>query len=655
MINRQSPTNKTQYRMLILGNPNVGKSVLFGILIGKYVTVSNYPGTTIEIAQGTAQVDGKTYKVYDSPGINNLIPMSEDERVTRDMVLKNNIDLVLQVADTKNLRRALILSTQLAEFGVPFVLDLNMMDEAKQRKITVDTQKLEKVLGVPVISTVATKKIGTLALKQSLLNPKQSHLKIRYDSQIEEALSKIINLLPEEIHGKRAVAIMIISGDDDVERWLENKVESSVINQIRTIRERLQEIYSESLKYIIDRKRLEQIDRILKGIFYDDMSNERSVSKTIGCLMVHPVWGIGILISILYLMYLFVGVLGAQYAVVFLENVIFGKYINPYATHIISFFIPYPILQKFLVGDYGMITMALTYGVAIILPIVVTFFITFSILEDCGYLPRLSVMLNRIFKTMGLNGRAIMPMVLGLGCVTMAMMTTRILETRKEQILTSLLLALAIPCSAQLGVIGGMMASVSGSGIIVWFSVVVGVLLLIGYLGAKVIPGKVGDFIMELPPVRVPHFHNIVIKTLSRLQWYIIEVLPLFILGTALLFFLDELKLLPIIQNVFSPIVEKFLGLPVKAGDAFLIGFFRRDYGAAGLYHLQLQGLLNPRQVVVSMVTITLFIPCIATLFIMIKERGWKQTLFMFGFIFPFAFIVGGILNQMLLYWKITF
>lgn len=248
-----------------------------------------------------------------------------------------------------------------------------------------------------------------------------------------------------------------------------------------------------------------------------------------------------------------------------------------------------------------------------------------------------------------------MPMVLGLGCVTMAMMTTRILETRKERILTSLLLALAIPCSAQVGVIGGMMASVSGVGIIVWFSVVIGVLLLIGYLGAKVIPGKVGDFIMELPPVRVPQFRNIMIKTFSRLQWYVIEVVPLFILGTALLFFLDEFKLLPIIQNIASPVVERFLGLPLKAADAFLIGFFRRDYGAAGLFQLQMQGLLNPRQIVVSMVTITLFIPCIATAFIMVKERGWKQTVVMFGFIFPFAFIIGGILNQILVHWNIIF
>lgn len=655
MIKSKSPVEKSKSRLLLLGNPNVGKSVLFGILTGNYVTVSNYPGTTIEIIQGTAQINGTTFKVFDTPGINNLIPLSEDERVTRDMVLKNNIDLVLQVADTKNLRRALILSTQLAEMGIPFVLNLNMADEAKQHGITVDASQLEKKLGVPVVSTVATKRIGTVPLRESLLHPRRSRLHIKFDSRIEEAITKIVDNLPKEIHGKRAIALMLIAGDDTLEQWLENKTDSSVMNRIRTIRRHLQEMYPEPLKFIIDKERLEHIDRIIKDVYDDGTGNNQSFLKTLGRLMIHPLWGLFFLVGILFAMYFLVGVVGARYAVGFFENIVFGKYINPYVSQVINFIIPYPVLQRFLIGDYGMISMALTYGVAIILPIVVAFFLSFSVLEDCGYLPRLSVMLNRIFKMIGLNGRAIMPMVLGLGCVTMAMMTTRVLETRKERILTSLLLALAIPCSAQLGVIGGMMASVSGTGIIVWFSVVVSILLFIGYIGAKVIPGKIGDFVMELPPVRVPQLRNIVTKTIGRLGWYVKEVLPLFILGTALLFFLEELRLLQLIQKFFSPIVEKFLGLPAQAGDAFLIGFFRRDYGAAGLYHLQLQGLLNPRQVLVSMVTITLFIPCIATLFIMIKERGWKQTIFMSGFIFPFAFIVGGILNQILLYWKISF
>ena len=319
----------------------------------------------------------------------------------------------------------------------------------------------------------------------------------------------------------------------------------------------------------------------------------------------------------------------------------------------VNFLIPVKSVQEFLVGPYGVVTMALTYALAIVFPIITAFFIFFSLLEDSGYLPRLAILLNRTFRLIGLSGKAIIPMVLGLGCDTMATMTTRTLETRKERIIATLLLALAIPCSAQLGVILGMLGGLSAKATLIWLGVVIAIFLLVGFLAARIIPGQSSDFILEIPPLRWPKLGNILIKTLARLEWYLREAVPLFILGTILLFVLDKFYALKVIEKLASPLVVGFLGLPSKATEAFLIGFLRRDYGAAGLFALAKAGQLNPNQIVVSLVTITLFVPCIAQFMVMIKERGLKVALWITGFVFPFAFLVGGVLNFVLNYFKV--
>ncbi|MBI1866091.1 MAG: ferrous iron transporter B, partial [Nitrospirae bacterium] len=291
---------------------------------------------------------------------------------------------------------------------------------------------------------------------------------------------------------------------------------------------------------------------------------------------------------------------------------------------------------------------ALTYAIAIVLPITTTFFIAFGVLEDSGYLPRLAVMLNKIFKAMGLNGKAVLPMILGLGCDTMATMTTRILETRKERMIVTLLLALGVPCSAQLGVVTGMAATLPWAGIAVWVGTLVAVIFLVGFLAARIFKGDDTEFMLEIPPIRRPLVSNILVKTAGRVEWYLREAVPLFILGTLFLFVLDRLAVLAWLTGLTSPLVEGVLGLPGRATEAFLVGFLRRDYGAAGLFALQKAGQMDAHQVVVSLVTITLFVPCIANFFMMIKERGLRPALAMAAFIFPFAFLVGGVINWVL-------
>jgi ferrous iron transport protein B len=364
----------------------------------------------------------------------------------------------------------------------------------------------------------------------------------------------------------------------------------------------------------------------------------------------HPLWGVPVLATVLVLMYYVVGRFGAGICVDFVERRIFEGWLNPWAVRIVSALTPGPLhlVGEALVGEYGLFTVGLKYALAIVLPIVSTFFLFFGLLEDSGYLPRLAVMANRVFKPMGLNGKAVLPMVLGLGCDTMATLTARILDSKKERVIVTLLLALGVPCSAQLGVILGMLQRISWRATLIWAGSVVAILFLVGWLAAKVIPGRGSDFVIEIPPLRVPQLGNIASKTLARIEWYLREAVPLFLIGTFILFLFEKLHLLGAIEAAAAPVVQGWLHLPAQATESFIIGFLRRDYGAAGLFALQRDGLLDPIQVVVSMVTITLFVPCIANFIIIIKERGWKTAAVMTAFIFAFAFGVGGALNYAL-------
>lgn len=642
-------------KVLLIGNPNVGKSALFGLLTGKYVTVSNYPGTTVEIIYGNALLNKIRSLVIDTPGVNSLVPMSEDEKVTRDMLLSDRAGVVVQVVDTKNLRRGLLITLQLAEMEIPFILDLNMDDEAKSRGIVIDQDKLSHLLGIEVVKTVAIRRSGIDKLLKGIQYPRRSPVEIRYDEAIEGGIRDISSMLPEANISRRALALMILAGDESLKGWLHSNLQDHVIGDIDRIRQEVQSKFHNSLGYLINQRRLRKADEILGQVMRVHEAGKGSVlAFHLGKWSMHPVYGVPILLAVLYLVYQFVGVLGAGDAVGFLEETVFGEYLNPWMTRIVNFAVPVPFLQELLIGDYGLITMALTYAIAIVLPIVGFFFIAFGILEDSGYLPRLAVMVNRIFRIMGLNGKAVLPMILGLGCDTMATLTTRILETRKERIVVTLLLALGVPCSAQLGVILGMVAGLSGLATAVWIGTIVAVMLFVGYLASKAIPGDPSDFVLELPPIRVPQFTNILVKTIARVQWYLKEAVPLFILGTFILFLGHKLGALEYLQKVTDPLVVGILGLPSKAAEAFVIGFLRRDYGAAGLFLLSKDGMLDPVQTVVSLVVITLFVPCIANFFMMVKERGLKAAFYMVAFIFPFAFAVGGVLNWILRFFKVA-
>ena len=471
--------------------------------------------------------------------------------------------------------------------------------------------------------------------------------RIGYDDPLEIYLSRLEALLLSDYKiSKRAVSLLLLEEDKGILDLVQDK-EKERANEILKIIQEAKAHYRHPLSYIISIRRQKEASRIANALIHSKEQHRFSFKEALSKIFMHPLTGGPILLAVLYYgLYKFVGTFGAGVLVDFLEDKVFGNYINPFMINLVNNVIPFKLLQDLLVGEYGVITLGVRYAFAIILPIVATFFFAFAIVEDTGYLPRLAMLIDQLFKKIGLSGRAVIPLVLGFGCDTMATMVTRTLPTKRERIIATLLLALAIPCSAPMGVI---LALLEGRplGLIVWLGVIIAVFLIVGYLASKIMPGELPTFYMEIPPLRLPQLSNILRKTYSRLKWYFLEILPLFILASLFIW----LGQITGIFNIFVKILEypiSWIGLPSQAAVAFLFGFFRRDYGAAGLYDLKKIGLLSGNQLVVSCITLTLFLPCIAQLLMNIKERGMRMGVAMSLFILFFSFTIGYLVNIIL-------
>ena len=640
-----SGTSSLPGTFLLVGHPNVGKSVIFHRLTGAYVNVSNYPGTTVEVTRASARFDRES-ALLDTPGVLALPSRSDDERTTVRALLNEPTRALLQVGDAKNLRRTLTLTALLAELRIPLVLALNMHDEAAARGVTIDMAALADALGVPVEATVATDGQGVGTLAHHLSAARVPRRILQYDKAIDADIERVAEAIsrhcPHPRLAARGLAILYLGGDDEVEAWLRHQA-GAAYGEIEPLRRDALAQAGGDLPTLMARERTEAADVLATSVVSRSLKSSPLLSQRVGQAVVHPVWGLPILLAVLYLIYQFVGVFGATTLVGLLEEDLFEGVLNPAVTQFIEAVAPASWVTELLVGQHGLWTMGMTYALALILPIVTTFFLAFGALEDSGYFSRLSVIANRLFSMIGLNGRAVLPMVLGLGCVTMATLTTRILHGKRDRLIATFLMALAIPCSAQLGVVLGMLGAVSFNALLAWVACVVVVLLAAGWLAARLIPGRRIPLVTELPPMRMPVPGNVLKKTAGRLKWYLVEVIPLFLIGTLAMFILDRVGILPWIIRAGEPLVSGWLGLPKEASAAFVMGFLRRDFGATGLFAMG--AALSPLQALVGMVTITLFVPCIASVLMIVKEQGWKIAAAMLALIMPTAFLVGGIVR----------
>jgi ferrous iron transport protein B len=620
---------------LLVGAPNVGKSALFGRLTGAYATVSNYPGTSVEV--GTGGVIGHPgVRVTDMPGLYSLLAVTEDERVARAAV-QHGAGTVIHVVDASHLERSLPLTLQLLALGRPLVLACNLMDEARRRGAAPDLAALSERLGIPVVGTVAATGEGVETLVSAAAGAEVPADGWGLPQPFAEAVAVLTASGASPLEAELA-----LSGDPEMAERLERRSGAAwtAALAVRAAHWPSAEQYAVGLATA--RRRM--VLALLDGVLPREVDAGRRRDRRVDRWLLAPVSGLLIVAVVLYLgFYRFVGGFGAGTLVDWVETTVFAGWLTPVVEGAVALLVPWAWLRDLLAGPYGLFPLGVRYAVAIVLPIVGTFFLVFALLEDSGYLPRLALLLDRGLKRIGLSGRAVIPLVLGFGCGTMATLVTRTLETRRERVIATLLLALAIPCSAQLGVVLGIL-SVSPLAVGVWAVVLLAVFAAVGLGAARLMPGSAPSFYLELPPLRWPAPRNVALKTVTRMRWYFAEILPLFLLASVLLWAGDRAGLLRGATGALEPLVRA-IGLPDGAAPAFLYGFFRRDFGAAGLYDLASRGVLDVAALTTAAVTITLFVPCVAQFVVMKRERGLVMALAVLATATTVAFLVGGVVG----------
>ncbi len=619
---------------LLVGAPNVGKSALFGRLTGRYVAVSNYPGTSVEVVAGTARVGGVEVAVTDLPGMHGLLAVTEEERVARRAILSHRGTLIV-VLDASHLDRALPLVLQLLPLGLPLVVACNVLDEARARGVAPDCARLADRLGVPVVGTVATTGEGVDALVQAAMDAPApvDGWALPYPFAEPVAIAAGGAAGPVRVSAELALA-----GDPEYAPAWEDRPAWGAAKAVRDAAWGSAEGYAVEVAVAWRQMTMAILDAVVPA------APSSRHTAALDRVLLSP-WGGSLVVAlVLYLgMYKLVGGVAAGSVVDWIESAVFDGPAARWFAGAVRDVVPWRAVQDLVVGPYGLVSVGLRYAFAIVLPIVSVFFLVFAVLEDSGYLPRLALLMDRGLKRIGLSGRAVIPLVLGFGCGTMATLVTRTLETRRERLIATLLLALAIPCSAQLGVVLGIL-SVSPAAVGIWALTLLAVFTAVGWAAARLVPGAPPSLFLELPPLRVPLVRNVLVKTGTRTRWYLAEVVPLFLLASVLLWFGDLTGLLDAATAALVPVV-RLVSLPDAAAPAFLYGFFRRDFGAAGLYDLAARGALSVPALTTAAIVITLFVPCVAQFVMMQRERGLRTALTVLVTATVVAFAVGGVIG----------
>lgn len=580
--------------VVLAGNPNVGKSVFFNAFTGIYVNVSNFPGTTVDVPKG--KLSEQTV-LKDTPGVYGLSGISEEELVAEKTIL--SADVVINVVSALTLERDLFLTQQIIDYGKPVIVALNQMDEARARKLHIDIPALSQLLGVPVLPTIAVHNKGLDAVKAS----------------VDQAL--VGNPTP----GAPPPAEL-------------QKLEADRGHQVK--------LYG---------LRRQHVNAIVSNVVSREAQTQgvaRQFSRRLGQWLLNPIVGLASMLLVLIALYQVIGVWVAGDLVDLIEGELMLAHVIPAIQWVLGFGLsPDSILFQLLGGEFGVLTMSTQYIFGVLFPLVLGFYIYISILEDCGYLPRIAVLSDGLLSRIGLNGRAVIPLILGLGCVTMATVSTRVLTSQRERTIASTILAITIPCSAQLGVIMGLMAYAGGfKGWALFMGTLLVILLTLGSILHGILPGKSTALVLDLPPMRMPSPKNIAIKTWVRTKEFIKEAAPLFMVGSLLVGVCQVSGLLAAIQEWLKPVTVVLLHLPADTAQAFIMGMVRRDFGAAGLLFLSEQ--MTAIQVMTSLIVITLFVPCIASAAVIWKERGMKETIIVLLGSWVLAFLAGAVVARLM-------
>ncbi len=631
-------------KIAIVGLPNTGKSLIFNNLTGEYTVVANYPLSTIKPKNSMALIGNTNCDIIDTPGIHSLYIHSDEELVVREILFSEKPDVIVQCIDANRLKQSLILTADLLELEIPLVISLNFIDETSKNGIWIDSGRLSVLLGIPVIESVAIRNIGTEELKHAISNARRGKSSIRYGEILENGITDLESKLPPQTLFKRTVAILLLQDDPYLAQSIEQVHGGGIGASLGSEALKVKQRFRGNLKKAINHRRNKWVDDISEQVVRKQKIKLGGLSQVIGQLSRHPLFGFPILMASILIMYFLVAniAIGASD---WMHNSLWTP-----IEHQIGNWIPAGFWYDLLIGDYGILSLGLANAIITILPILILFFIFFSILEDTGYLANLSVLTKRILEKFGLSGGAVMPMVLGTGCKTMATLTTKSLQSSRERYITICIIAFGIPCSAQLGINIAILSRLGINAFIIAFSVLILIDIVVGLALNKFLKDeKRSSFMQELPEICLPNIKAVIKKTYYRLFWFLEEAVPMFMIASALLFFMDKVGMLAGLKHILRPVIGGFLGFPEGMVDVLIVCIARHEAAAAMIMNLVDKGLLNYVQSIVA-VLIIMMIPCFANVGAIVKEIGSKKAFNMVISIYIGAFIIAGGLNWVLVF-----
>ncbi|MFW5996712.1 MAG: FeoB small GTPase domain-containing protein [Verrucomicrobiota bacterium] len=568
-------------RLLLTGNPNVGKSAVFTRLTGIHATTSNYPGTTVTVKKGRSRIGDEDFEVIDLPGTYSLDFTNEAEKVAVELL--ETADIIVNVVDATNLERNLQLTMQLLERGQPLVMCLNMSDDAEHKGIHIDADKLSERLGIPVIPTVALSGRGIKELAAAV------------QEDVEKLESGgVFDGIP---HHNRS------------ERWLDI---GSIVDDVQCLKHRHHTFL----------ERLQDISiHPFSGIIFAAMVLTLSffVIRTIGegliDYVMNPFFNNVYLPGVQFLADKFTG-----------DGLVHHLFIGRLIDGEIDF-----------IQSMGMLTTGLYVPLAMVLPYIIAFYLILSLLEDIGYLPRLGVLLDALMHKVGLHGFSVIPLLLGLGCNVPGILATRSLETRRERFIACTLISIGVPCVSLQAMIMKLVGELGIGYVAAVYIFLAATVLLLGSLLKLIIRGFLPELIIEIPPYRFPSPQVTLHKLFFRCRGFLAEAIPLILAGILVLNFLDYFNFFEVIANLTAPLVTNIWGLPKDAILPIVMGFLRKDIAAGLLVPLQLSGA----QIMTATVLLSLTFPCIATFAVLVVELRWRDALKSIGLMLISAVILG--------------
>jgi len=642
-----------QLRIALAGNANVGKSVIFNQLTGLNQIVGNWPGKTVERAEGTLYFKGYTIRIIDLPGIYSLSTFSIEEIVSRDYIAIEKPDILINVVDASTLERNLYFTLQLLELEAPIILDLNQVDFAAKKGLRIDVEKLSEALGVPVVPTVAITGSGINELLSTVVavtsgKNRLKPLRVRYGKEIEKRVQTIEKLVKAKlqqlctVYPARWIAIKLLERDTDVAGKLKNyKNGKEVLDYAEKSASELEKIHGESSPVIITSERYGIATKIAKAVTIVEAPPKISLEQKLDALTTHRFLGYPILATVLASMFALIFV-GGNFFSAGLDYV-FGIF-TAYAESILSSFLPEIAVDLISNG----ILSGIIAGITIALPYIVPFYILLALLEDSGYLPRAAFLMDNLMHKIGLHGKAFIPLMLGYGCSVPACIGCRIMETERERFLAAFVVVL-IPCAARTVIILGLVGRFVGlPAALALYAFDLVLVFILGRIAFKVLPGEPVGLIMEIPSYKKPSIKTIALKTWNRTKDFVYIAFPIIIAGSIAIEALSLSGLMQYVVENASSLINGWLGLPTVAGIPLIFGILRKELTLILLAELiPLQSLTAVQMIVFSLVTM-IYIPCLATIAACKKEFGWKKALAIVVIDIVLALFLGGIAYRLL-------